>query len=57
MSSHNAPPHKWQTRLDVDIIYNFVLEGDLEKEKGKVSAKDCVMKIGSVHVKFKGGAR
>jgi len=35
----------------------FVLEGDLGKNQGKVSAKDCVMKIGSVHVKFKGGAR
>jgi len=35
----------------------FVLEGDLGKNQGQVSAKDCVMKIGSVHVKFKGGAR
>ena len=35
----------------------FVHEGDLEDKKGKVSAKDCTMKIGSVHVEFKGGAR
>lgn len=32
------------------------IEGNLG-EKGKVSAKDCTMKIGSVHIKFKGGAR
>ena len=42
--------------LDIDMNI-FVLKGDLEKNQGKVSAKDCVMKIGSVHVKFKGGAR
>ena len=41
--------------LDIDI--NILLQGDLGKKQGKVSAKDCVMKIGSVHVKFKGGAR
>ena len=35
----------------------FVLEGNLGKNQGKVSAKDCVMNIGSIHVKFKGGAR
>ena len=33
------------------------VEGDLEKENTKVSAKDCNIKIGSLHVQFKGGAR
>ncbi|KAL9971785.1 hypothetical protein ACROYT_G017992 [Oculina patagonica] len=41
---------------DLSLGMAFFVDGDLEKEKGKVSAKDCVMKIGSVHVKFKGGA-
>ena len=34
-----------------------MLEGDLEKDDAKVSAKDCKIKIGSLHVTFKGGAR
>lgn len=43
--------------LDIVDINILLLQGDLGKNQGKVSAKDCVMKIGSVHVKFKGGAR
>lgn len=41
---------------DLSLGMAFYVDGDLEKNQGKVSAKDCVMKIGSVHVKFKGGA-
>jgi len=33
-----------------------LIEGDLENENPKVKAKDCQIKIGSLHVKFKGGA-
>ena len=35
----------------------YLIEGDLENENAKVKAKDCQIKIGSLHVKFKGGAR
>ncbi|KAJ7371792.1 hypothetical protein OS493_023132 [Desmophyllum pertusum] len=42
---------------DLSLGMAFYVDGDLEQNEGKVSAKNCTMKIGSVHVKFKGGAR
>lgn len=35
----------------------FGIEGNLGEKKGKVSVKDCIMKIGFVYIKFKGGVR
>lgn len=41
---------------DLSLGMAFYVDGNLGEKKGKVSAKDCTMKIGSVHIKFKGGA-
>ncbi|XP_068718135.1 bactericidal permeability-increasing protein-like isoform X1 [Montipora capricornis] len=41
---------------DLSLEMSFFVDGDLEKENTKVSAKDCNIKIGSLHVQFKGGA-
>ncbi|XP_029203410.1 BPI fold-containing family C protein-like [Acropora millepora] len=41
---------------DLSLGLSFFLDGDLENENAKVKAKDCQIKIGSLHVKFKGGA-
>jgi len=41
---------------DLSLGMSFYVDGDLEKEGAKVNAKDCKIKIGSLHVKFKGGA-
>ena len=39
------------------FFFFFWLKGDLETKDAKVSAKDCSINIGTLHVKFKGGAR
>lgn len=41
---------------DLSLGMAFYVDGDLEKDDAKVSAKDCKIKIGSLHVTFKGGA-
>lgn len=48
--------NQWLTLYSKYFIMSGI-EGNLGEKKGKVSAKDCTMKIGSVHIKFKGGAR
>lgn len=41
---------------DLSLGMAFYVDGDLQKEAAKVRAKDCKIKIGSLHVTFKGGA-
>ncbi|KAM7443920.1 hypothetical protein ABFA07_007300 [Porites harrisoni] len=41
---------------DLSLGMAFYVDGDLETKDAKVSAKDCSIKIGTLHVKFKGGA-